>query len=77
MEKKEKAEKLLAALEKSVAPPIVESDREAITEEERYMLRKIGLRMKPFLLLGKSYFNNIDTECNNFIKSSSLEVAGQ
>jgi len=63
LEKKEKAEKLLAALEKSIEPPIVESDREAISEEERNMLRKVGLRMKPFLLLGKRfYFNNIGIE---------------
>ncbi|KAG0553644.1 hypothetical protein KC19_12G027600 [Ceratodon purpureus] len=31
--------------------PIV--DREQISEEEMYTLRKIGLRMKPFLLLGR------------------------
>ncbi|KAJ0985467.1 hypothetical protein J5N97_003823 [Dioscorea zingiberensis] len=53
LEKKEKAEHLLAELEKSVEPTITEPDREAISEEERYMLRKIGLRMKPFLLLGR------------------------
>ncbi|XP_072972731.1 CRM-domain containing factor CFM2, chloroplastic isoform X2 [Typha angustifolia] len=51
--KREKAEKLLEKLEKSAEPPKVESDREAISEEERYMLRKVGLRMKPFLLLGR------------------------
>lgn len=28
-------------------------DKEQISEEEMYTLRKIGLRMKPFLLLGK------------------------
>lgn len=26
--------------------------REVISEEERYMLRKVGLKMKSFLLLG-------------------------
>lgn len=51
--KKEKAEQLLAELEKSVKPPLVEPDREAISEEERYMLRKVGLRMGPYLLLGQ------------------------
>lgn len=30
-----------------------EIDKEGITEEERYMLRKIGLRMDPFLLMGE------------------------
>lgn len=29
-----------------------EPDKEGITKEERYMLRKVGLRMKAFLLLG-------------------------
>ncbi|KAH7688661.1 Poly(A)-specific exoribonuclease PARN protein [Dioscorea alata] len=51
--KKEKAEQLLAELEKSVELPLVEPDREAISEEERYMLRKVGLRMGPYLLLGR------------------------
>lgn len=53
LEKKEKAEKLLAMWEKSVEPSALEPDKEAISEEERYMLRKVGLRMKPFLLLGR------------------------
>ncbi|XP_020276962.1 CRM-domain containing factor CFM2, chloroplastic isoform X3 [Asparagus officinalis] len=53
LEKKEKAEKLLATLEESVETSGVESDKETITKEERYMLRKVGLRMKPFLLLGR------------------------
>jgi predicted Holliday junction resolvase-like endonuclease len=48
---KEKAEKLLEQLEKAsqLSKP---KTREAISEEERYMLRKVGLQMKPFLLLG-------------------------
>ncbi|XP_008793802.1 CRM-domain containing factor CFM2, chloroplastic isoform X1 [Phoenix dactylifera] len=53
MEEKEKAEKLLKELEKPVEPLKVESDKEGISEEERYMLRKVGLRMQPFLLLGR------------------------
>uniref|UniRef100_A0A0A9DF80 Uncharacterized protein n=1 Tax=Arundo donax TaxID=35708 RepID=A0A0A9DF80_ARUDO len=48
---KEKAEKLLEELEKSSQSSKVET-REAISEKERYMLRKIGLKMKQFLLLG-------------------------
>ncbi|XP_020110638.1 CRM-domain containing factor CFM2, chloroplastic isoform X1 [Ananas comosus] len=51
--KKQKAEQLLAELEKSAEPPKAEPDREAISQEERYMLRKVGLRMDPFLLLGR------------------------
>lgn len=53
LEKKARAEKLLAELdeEQTLEPPAV--DKEGITEEERHMLRKVGLRMKPFLLLGR------------------------
>ncbi|XP_064983777.1 CRM-domain containing factor CFM2, chloroplastic-like [Musa acuminata AAA Group] len=53
IKKKEKAEKFISELEPLVEPPKFEVDKEAISEEERYMLRKIGLRMKPFLLLGR------------------------
>ncbi|XP_004489340.1 CRM-domain containing factor CFM2, chloroplastic isoform X2 [Cicer arietinum] len=53
LEKKAKAEKLLAILEKVESPQEQEIDKEGITEEERYMLRRIGLKMKPFLLLGR------------------------
>ncbi|XP_047062936.1 CRM-domain containing factor CFM2, chloroplastic [Lolium rigidum] len=49
---KVKAEKLLEELEKASQPSIAET-RESISEEERYMLRKVGLQMKPFLLLGR------------------------
>ncbi|XP_052196230.1 CRM-domain containing factor CFM2, chloroplastic isoform X2 [Diospyros lotus] len=53
LEKKARAEKLLAELEKEETLQEAEIDKEGITEEERYMLRKVGLRMNPFLLLGK------------------------
>ncbi|CAH9084561.1 unnamed protein product [Cuscuta europaea] len=53
LQKKAKAEKLLEELvmEEVSIQPI--TDKEGITEEERYMLRKVGLRMKPFLILGR------------------------
>ncbi|CAA0828485.1 CRM family member 2 [Striga hermonthica] len=53
LEKKAKAEKILAELEKAQITQPLETDKEGITEEERYMLRKVGLRMKAFLLLGR------------------------
>ncbi|WCJ20899.1 CRM-domain containing factor CFM2 chloroplastic [Euphorbia peplus] len=53
LEKKAKAEKLLAKLENEVKSKQPEKDKEGITNEERYMLRKVGLKMKPFLLLGR------------------------
>ncbi|KAL6845849.1 hypothetical protein ACP4OV_024424 [Aristida adscensionis] len=49
---KEKTEKLLEELEKASQPSKAET-RESISEEERYMLRKVGLKMKQFLLLGR------------------------
>ncbi|PKA48839.1 Chloroplastic group IIA intron splicing facilitator CRS1, chloroplastic [Apostasia shenzhenica] len=52
-QKIEKTEKHLAEYEKLVEPSEVESDKEGISKEERYMLRRVGLRMKPFLLLGR------------------------
>ena len=51
--KKAQAEKLLMELEKEEISQEAEIDKEGITEEERYMLRKVGLRMDPFLLLGE------------------------
>lgn len=53
LQKKEKAVRLLEELEKVESLQQPEVDKEGITEEERYMLRKVGLRMKPFLLLGR------------------------
>ncbi|KAL9424720.1 hypothetical protein AB3S75_031775 [Citrus x aurantiifolia] len=52
LEKKAEAEKILAELEEET-PEQYEVDKEGITEEERYMLRKVGLRMKAFLLMGR------------------------
>ncbi|KAG9449639.1 hypothetical protein H6P81_009604 [Aristolochia fimbriata] len=53
LEKKGKAEKLLAKLDEMTEPRKPEVDKEGISEEERYMLRKVGLRMKAFLLMGR------------------------
>nr|GMD51443.1 CRM-domain containing factor CFM2, chloroplastic [Ipomoea batatas] len=53
MEKKAKAEKLLEELDKEEISEPPDLDKEGLTEEERYMLRRVGLRMKAFLLLGR------------------------
>ncbi|RDX61148.1 CRM-domain containing factor CFM2, chloroplastic, partial [Mucuna pruriens] len=53
LEKKAKAERLLAELVNAESPQEQEIDKEGITKEEKYMLRRIGLTMKPFLLLGR------------------------
>eukprot|EP01018_Ginkgo_biloba_P022767 Gb_18303 [translate_table: standard] len=52
LEKKIKVEKELDEVEKVLKPAEPPIDRETITEEERFMLRKLGLRMSAFLLLG-------------------------
>ncbi|ESQ49948.1 hypothetical protein EUTSA_v10019986mg [Eutrema salsugineum] len=53
LEKKANAEKILAELENRESPQQSDIDKEGITDDEKYMLRKIGLKMKPFLLLGR------------------------
>ena len=37
-----------------LTPAEQQADPESITDEERFMFRKLGLRMKAFLLLGKA-----------------------
>lgn len=50
--KKLKAEKLLSKIVESWVPVDPSDDQETITDEERVMFRKVGLRMKPYLPLG-------------------------
>lgn len=59
LEKKARAEKVLEELNNACDPEPSDVDKEGITQEERYMLRKIGLRMKPFLLLGMYTWNRV------------------
>ncbi|CAK8534143.1 unnamed protein product [Lathyrus sativus] len=47
-----RAEKLLAKIESSMVTAGPDYDQEIITDEERVVLRRIGLRMKPYLPLG-------------------------
>lgn len=49
-----KAERALSKVEEFLKPAERQADPESITDEERFMFRKIGLRMKAFLLLGKT-----------------------
>ncbi|XP_065863158.1 CRM-domain containing factor CFM3A, chloroplastic/mitochondrial-like isoform X2 [Euphorbia lathyris] len=48
-----KAEVALSKVESFLTPAERQADPDSITEEERYMFRKLGLRMKAFLLLGR------------------------
>ncbi|CAN6991044.1 hypothetical protein IGI04_003372 [Brassica rapa subsp. trilocularis] len=48
----ERAEKLLSKIEASMIPNGPDYDQEVISEEERIMFRKVGLKMKSYLPLG-------------------------
>ncbi|KDO45881.1 hypothetical protein CISIN_1g002316mg [Citrus sinensis] len=48
-----RAERALSKVEESLKPAERQADPESITDEERFMFRKLGLRMKAFLLLGR------------------------
>lgn len=50
--KRSKADKELAKIRESWLPAGAPEDRETITDEERVMFRRLGLRMKPYLPLG-------------------------
>nr|GLL30520.1 CRM-domain containing factor CFM3A, chloroplastic/mitochondrial isoform X1 [Ipomoea trifida] len=48
-----KAERALSKVEETLKPLNQPADPNSITDEERFMFRKLGLRMKAFLLLGR------------------------
>ncbi|CAH2052970.1 unnamed protein product [Thlaspi arvense] len=48
-----KAERGLAKVEECLKPAQQRADQDTITDEERFMFRKLGLKMKAFLLLGR------------------------
>ncbi|CAI9269934.1 unnamed protein product [Lactuca saligna] len=50
--KRSKADKELAKIRESWLPSGAPEDQETITDEERVMFRRVGLRMKPYLPLG-------------------------
>lgn len=50
--KQQRAEKLLAKIEASMIPVGPSDDQETITDEERFMFRRVGLKMKAYLPLG-------------------------
>jgi hypothetical protein len=50
--KMEGAQKALAKVEENLKPRMPSEEPETITDEERYMFRKLGLKMKAYLLLG-------------------------
>ncbi|KAI9112459.1 hypothetical protein K1719_016382 [Acacia pycnantha] len=49
----EKSERTLAKMQDGLEPADLPNDLETLTNEERFLFRKIGLSMKPFLILGR------------------------
>lgn len=52
-EKVNKAEKALMKVQEFLSPAGLPTDLETVTDEERSLYRKIGLKMKAFLSLGE------------------------
>lgn len=50
-----KAEKALQKVLVNQEPEDLPTDLETLTDEERFLFRRIGLSMKPFLVLGNTY----------------------
>ncbi|XBH91827.1 hypothetical protein VPH35_083103 [Triticum aestivum] len=48
-----KAEMALAKVQEYLSPAELPTDLETITDEERFLFRRIGLKMKAFLMLGR------------------------
>ncbi|KAL6846322.1 hypothetical protein ACP4OV_023770 [Aristida adscensionis] len=48
-----KAEKALAKVQQFLSPAELPTDLETVTDEERFLFRRIGLKMRAFLMLGK------------------------
>ncbi|CAM0951108.1 unnamed protein product [Alopecurus aequalis] len=48
-----KAEMALAKVQEYLAPAELPTDLETVTDEERFLFRRIGLKMKAFLMLGR------------------------
>jgi len=47
-----KAERALAKVQEFLSPAELPTDLETVTDEERFLFRRIGLKMRAFLMLG-------------------------
>jgi hypothetical protein len=52
-----KAEKTLAKVQEFLSPAELPTDLETVTDEELFLLRRIGLKMKAFLMLGTPFLH--------------------
>lgn len=48
-----KAERALAKVQEFLSPAELPTDLETVTDEERFLFRRIGLKMRAFLMLGR------------------------
>jgi hypothetical protein len=55
LQKKERAQTELAKVDAKTNPADAPLDKEHLSDGERYMYRKLGLKMKAFLLLGELF----------------------
>jgi len=58
-----KAERALAKVQEFLSPAELPTDLETVTDEERFLFRRIGLKMRAFLMLGIADLYS----CNNAI----------
>lgn len=47
-----KAERALVKVQEFLSPAELPTDLETVTDEERFLFRRIGLKMRAFLMLG-------------------------
>lgn len=59
-------------MQENLDPAYLPDDLEILTDEDRFLFRKIGLSMKPFLLLGKNYFYRCALAYNEFLGESQI-----
>jgi len=52
-----KAERALAKVQEFLSPAELPTDLETVTDEERFLFRRIGLKMRAFLMLGMTVFS--------------------
>lgn len=59
-------------MQEKLDPADLPDDLEILTDEDRFLFRKIGLSMKPFLLLGKNYFHSCAFNFDEFLGVSHM-----
>lgn len=63
LQKMERAKLELAKVDAKTSPADAPLDKEHLSDGERYMYKKLGLKMKAFLLLGEKFLMFIKLGC--------------